>query len=206
MQVPSVLFGTQVEVRKRCTPIVKRVTEGASLGQALQDIPMLDTHQVLGLLLISDPGPPVRSQSHFLLYPLHQMLFLAIGTGQIDGRRERQIFQESLASPWSALSLLPMIVGAGWSHRHPEWCWDVLDVLQQFLDEFEKEGPRFSSDLVTGGNLLWQVPCMIGPVLAYCGVSEDLLRERLRNEGIRSLIPFVRPRPLSPLSRPASDE
>lgn len=207
MQVPNVLFGPLREVRKRCSPIVRSVVEGSSLGQALQNIPMADTYQAPGLLLISDPGQPLRSQNHFHLYPLHQMLFVSIGAGQIDRNRERQIFEESLASPWSTLSLLSMIVGAGWSNRHPEWCWDVLGAAQQFLDEFTKVGPRFSSDLVTDGHLLWQVPCMIGPVLAYCGVSEDLLRERLRNEGIRSLIPYLRPRPpQQELSRPASDE
>lgn len=192
MKVPSALFGTDRDVKKRSAGVLRRIAAGAPLMEAVAEAPSLETSDTEGLLLLGNPGEPASSDQNHVFYVLQAQMAEAIVDKRIDSARAQALFDECLGTAWSTLGMMSMMVGAIWTSRHPERAWNLLHAYERHWSTFVAEGPRYSSDLVTGGKELWEVPSFLGPVLAYCGVPDDVLRERLFREGLPPLLKYVR--------------
>lgn len=193
MEVPSILFGTDKQVRKHCTPIIKLITRGKSLTDSLLSIPVIETKQEMtSLFLLANPGRPISEQNHYIFYLFQFLIIEKIIKGIIPKEREQELFEEFLTTPWSVLGLMCMPIGSAWTLGHEDRHWDLLDAFSMYWDLFLSVGKRYSSNLVSGGSNVYEVPSYLGPTLAYCGVPESLIQAHLFEEGIMPLMKYVR--------------
>ncbi len=183
MLIPRLLYGRYSEVKARSAKVVTALARGRSWEEAFGTTDLVDTATTPGLVVVDGPSPLVGGAPHFNCYVPWKQLPEAIWKGRIAKEQEEQLFERSLAAPWSLLGLFG---------QHP-WIWPehrrrpFLHAALAAWNEIASVGPRFS-DGSNDGSDLWSVANTIKFVLANMGLSNDTLRAPLPPGGLAALV------------------
>lgn len=200
MQIPTLFYGSQKEVRSRCRKVVNQLATGAKWQEIIEAEGIIDTANVSGLIVLEGPSSLLDAYgSHFHCYSLLDQIRQASNKGQIDFEVEEKAFESSLQTAWGLLGLI--------ASKNTMWFWHpeksyslaqwramryepLLTTSLIYWDTLDAEGERYSNGSSTGQNL-WSLPSSLKYVLANMGVSTGVLKAPLPPSGLTEIITSI---------------
>ncbi len=182
MKIPEFLYGTYREVKKNSNRIIRELKKGVSWEEIVDCLPMLDTNDMEGNLIMEGPSPIDRDFNHF-----HMFAFLTILRDEesLENGQE-EIFNKHLESPWGTFSLMS---GRGGTIQFfvipPERHIPFLEAVSKFWEIFIGEEKNFTR---YGDTSIWSYTSNLQFVLARRSIPHDILRAPLPNNDLDALL------------------
>jgi hypothetical protein len=150
---PSILFGSEKDVRGRVRSLVRKAWKAATWGSTLTDLEMTDDDGVQELFIGPCKWLVPATEDHWRFYDLRNVLFDVSWGGTLDAveRRERRhrLLLEGLDHLWFAISMIhgtdskPLPLPGTIYEGYGAMCRDVLAKLVFWLPELQRLEPRF---------------------------------------------------------------
>lgn len=205
MQIPTLFYGSQKEVRARCRRIVKQLAAGENWQEAIEVGSTVETANVAALIVLEGPNQLLDAYgSHFHCYTLLDQIRQASNQGRVNAEVEEMAFRASLQTAWGLLGLI--------AAKNTTWFWHpekfyssdqwramryepFLTASLRYWDTLDAEGERYSNGSSMGQNL-WSLPSSLKYVLANIGVPTNVLKATLPEGGLAEVITLVQPPPI----------
>lgn len=187
MKIPSLLYGTQTDVRKACGRVVTQLGRGAHYLDLMQ--PLIDTREHEGNLIIEGGRGTTGTAPHFHCYlPVHA-LAIARTAKRIEKSIEEAFISNSLLNAWGLMLLLtggaaPPIIA--YHQERP-----FLEAIRHRWAELTAEGPRYAYH-TSAPRELWSVPSSITMILGRLGVTDSMVQKDFAADGIEPFMTYVR--------------
>ncbi len=182
MKIPDFLYGTYREVKKNSNRILKELKKGASWEETVDCLPMFETNDMEGNLIMEGPYPGEKDEEHFQMYAF---LSLLRGDESLENRQE-EIFYKHLETPWGTLSLM---AGRGGLIQFylipPERHISFLISVSKFWKIFISEEKYFTRN---GDTSIWRSSTNLQFVLARRGGSDEILDAPLPNNDLEAFL------------------
>lgn len=184
MEIPEFMYGRYSEVKKRCNKILKELKKGASWDEVTSNLPMIDTKENEGYIVMDGPSSLLKDENHF-----HMFVFLTLlyDKDSLEDRAE-EIFYEHLKTSWGTLSLMSGRGGAIQLYFIPiERHIPFLNSVLRFWEEYISEEKIFTCGS-RSPDYIWSLQTNIKFVLARRGVPTEILRAPLPNNDLEALV------------------
>jgi hypothetical protein len=182
MELPTLLYGQQTDVRKRCQSLVKQLGRGERYLDLMGSTRSADSLSG-NLVVVGGSGRGSLPGVHLHCYRITYDVLGAVVAGKLSEQVEEEVMQASLASAWGVTTLL------GGSMRlmlRREWASAFLRAVRAYWDELIAVGPRYAYFTLPATEL-WLLPTSIQEALGTVGVPFERLQGGLTRAG---LLPF----------------